>query len=190
VASSGLYSYIIKWNPIVSWFSSIVVSAKETSNDRRHRWLCWRLHQQDQQTLFKGQCCWMLKQRVTKKIGNNQGTRVTVVPALCTLLSWTHPFHAQTRSGFCACAISFYLQYTNIQTDWHIFMAQNRQVVAIFSQWRPVFNSGPINDGSAVDKVAPDRISPSTLALTSHCHSTSATYSYTHSYTIDDTQSR
>ena len=38
-------------------------------------------------TLFKVWGSWMLQQRVAQKIGNNQGTRVTVVPALvyCTL---------------------------------------------------------------------------------------------------------
>ena len=99
----------------------------------------------------------------------------------------TYPFNWQMKSGFCTWAISFYLQYTNIQTVWHIFKAQDRQVVAIFSWRRPASDSGVIDDGRAVDKVTLDSVSPSTLAVPSHCNSASAMYSYTHSYTIDDT---
>ena len=53
--------------------------------------------------------------------------------ACTTYSTQNNPFNGQMKSGFCTWATSFYLQYTTIQTVLHIFKAQDRQVVAIFS---------------------------------------------------------
>jgi len=32
---------------------------------------------------------------------------------------WTRPFHRKTKSGFCACAITFQMQYTTRYSEWN-----------------------------------------------------------------------